>query len=276
MRTAPLMNKASNFQLSLSNITLVSENSPILNGINFSIKNGEHWVLLGPNGSGKSSLISIVTRYRWPTTGTVQLFINGKSPFNTVEWRSTMGLFFPASQDGLQNLHPGITALDVVISGIDGALAIYHDYPEEEIQNARHLMDLFFDRAELFYDRPYRNLSSGERRKILFLRTLMTQPEFLIFDEPFEFLDIKARVELARMIRSTLQERQIPSSLTVLHRIEEIPDFITHGALMASGKIQFAGEIDQIIRSDRLSEIYETPLNAGKTGNHFFCFPEEA
>ena len=62
----------------------------------------------------------------------------------------------------------------------------------------------------------------------------------------------------------------------VLHRIEEIPAFATHAALISGGRIRLTGPLEDVIRSEPLSRLYGVELDVGKKAGHYYCTPASA
>ena len=261
--------------LSLSNIHFIRKGTRILDDISWDFAEGEHWAVIGPNGAGKTTLTQIITGYEWPTSGRVEVLGGVYGRINLPEHRKRIGVFQPGLQGALSVHHPGITALDIVMTGDSASLAIYDDIPEEIRRRARELFERHFfgDRGErLPPDRPFRLLSAGERRKILLLRALMSRPGLLILDEPYESLDIPARLELERILTNHVGEVRLPT-MTIVHRIEEVPPFVTQVLLLKNGRVFRAGATADMLRGEVFSDLYDVPLEIGRRGERYYCVP---
>lgn len=90
---------------------------------------------------------------------------------------------------------------------------------------------------------------------------MCTSPEFVILDEPCSGLDLTAREEFIDFLDEYKKNRNF-TSIYITHRIDEIPPFYEHAALLKSGKILFSGEIKQAFTSSRLSELYDRKVEA--------------
>jgi molybdate transport system ATP-binding protein len=82
-------------------------------------------------------------------------------------------------------------------------------------------------------NRRFKYLSTGETRKTLLCQALMSEPELLILDEPFDGLDVQSRAQLASLLASLNQQGY--TLVLVLNRFDEIPDFIQHAG---AGRLQ--------------------------------------
>jgi len=163
-----------------------------------------------------------------------------------------------------------MTAEEVVATGALNAIALYEAVPANVLQKARELLE-----SQGFYsERAFSVMSSGEQRRTLLLRAMMAQPSLLILDEPFESLDIRARVDLERTLVDHVREETTDfGTLTALHRVEEIAPFATHAILLRNGEVFAAGPIEEIVTSTRLSDLYATALIVNRVGNRFSCVP---
>lgn len=189
--------------------------------------------------------------------------------------RARMGVFQPAQQAGLDVYHPDATAFDVILTGADGSLARYREYSATEIERANELFATYFSgRASFPARRLFQKLSSGERRKVLLLRIFMPGPDLVVLDEPYESLDIPSRIELETILVDYVKRNATPS-LTILHRVEEIPQFTTHVLLLKGGRVFAAGSLAEILTSRALSDLYGVPLKLGRDGGRFYCVPAQ-
>lgn len=259
----------------MHSVSLSRGGTTILNRIEWTMRAGEQWLILGPNGSGKSTMAGILNGYLWPTTGHISIF--GKEPGSVPiqEIRNSIGLFEPSLFDSSSVYHPDTTALDVICTGWDASLAIYHDYDESIRAKALALFRGYFQSGALRFppERKFAALSSGERRKVLLLRMLLPEPPLLLLDEPYESLDIPSRYSLERILNDFVVRTGKPS-ITVLHRVEEIPSFITHALLLKEGSILRKGPVADLINTRTLSELYDFPLVIGKMKGHYYCTPD--
>ncbi|MEQ9365575.1 MAG: ATP-binding cassette domain-containing protein [Leptospirales bacterium] len=264
--------------LELKDVGFVRGGETILDSVSWEIHGDEHWVMIGPNGGGKSTIASFICGYQWPTRGAVTVLGERYGSVDMRAMRSRLGVFQPAQQSGLDVHHPHATAFDVIVTGADGSLARYRDYSPAELGRAEELFDTYFrsrraGRVSFPADRLFQKLSSGERRKVLLLRVFMSGPEFLLLDEPYESLDIPSRIELEQILVQYVERHRTPT-LTILHRVEEIPGFATHAILVKAGRVFAAGSLEQIVDSRMLSDLYDTPLRVGRDGGRFYCVPD--
>ncbi len=260
------------FSVFAENLRYLRDGLEVVSISRWAVRPGEHWVLLGPNGCGKTSLIKMITLYEWPAEG--RLMIQDAEPGSkpTSEIRNSIGIFEPFLQSDVAAIPDYLTATDILCTGFDGSLRPYNEYSPEQRKRASALTESHFQNKDIA-GREWHLLSSGEKRRILLLRTILNNPDFVILDEPYEFLDIKARIETEKFFNRYFSENKSRSSLTVLHRTEEIPAVTTHAALMKSGQIVYQGPVEEIISSENLSDVFGMKLLVRKQESHFSCTP---
>jgi tungstate transport system ATP-binding protein len=138
---------------------------------------GRVTALIGPNGSGKSTLLSLLAFLRQPTGGEIYFF-----------GRRTCGEDLPALRRrvGLVAQNPYLLR-GTVLDNVSLGLKLRGASPSE--RRAKSLSALARIGLAGFADRPARELSGGEAQKVALARALVLEPEVLLFDEPFTYLD---------------------------------------------------------------------------------------
>ncbi|MEA5421851.1 ABC transporter ATP-binding protein [Synechococcus sp. CCY9202] len=217
---------------------------------------GEHTVILGPNGSGKSSLIKLLSRELYPVVRSgSRLRIFGSETVNLWQLRGRIGL---VSQD-LQAGYVGrVPAADVVLSGFFGSVGIGRSQQPTLPQRQRvaELMEQL-GLADLV-ERPYAQLSDGQRRRLLLARALVHNPEVLVLDEPTNGLDLQAKHQLLAILRQLAQSGT--TLLLVTHQIEAILPEISRAVLLNQGRVVNEGPADALLQDAPLSALFDTPL----------------
>jgi iron complex transport system ATP-binding protein len=241
---------------SLRDVTVVRDDRTLLSVEALEIEAGSRWVLLGPNGSGKSTLLSIMAGRLWPTSGAVELLGHRLGRVDLRTLRARLGLM--SSSLGKQ-LRASLSAHDVVVTGIDGALEPWwRQYEQADHNRAAQLLE------ELgvgdLGPRAFGVLSDGERAHVLLARVLMAEPELLCLDEPAAGLDLGARERLLARLRAVVAARRPGALVLVTHHLEEIPIGMTHAALLKEGQIVARGPIGSVLSSQAISETFEAAI----------------
>jgi iron complex transport system ATP-binding protein len=120
-------------------------------------------------------------------------------------------------------------------------------------------------------DRAYGTLSEGERKRVTIARALMVDPELILLDEPTSGLDLPGREDLLERFATFASDPSSPASIIVTHHLEEIPIGTTHALLIRNGLIAYAGEIDEVLTTANVSEVFNYPLIVAKEGARFFA-----
>jgi iron complex transport system ATP-binding protein len=120
-----------------------------------------------------------------------------------------------------------------------------------------------------FEDRPFGTLSDGERKRVQIARSIMTDPELLLLDEPVASLDLAARELTIGLLSGYAQSPSAPAMAMVTHHLEEIPAGFTHALLLQDGKVLARGEIGDTITSEAISEAFRFPLRVSYKDGRF-------
>jgi ABC-2 type transport system ATP-binding protein len=194
-----------------------------LDGISLEVQAGRFFGLLGPNGAGKTTLINSVMSLARPDSGRVEVFgWDAHRQFR--EARRTIGV---SPQE--INLDKFLTVEEVLL---------YHaGYYGVEKGKARERTEELLERFALVVKRKDRvnTLSGGMKRRVMFARALMHDPEILFLDEPTAGVDIELRYSLWEYIRELNR-----GGLTILlttHYLEEAEELCEEIALINEGKI---------------------------------------
>jgi len=197
-----------------------------VDGISFTVEEGEIFGLLGPNGAGKSTLIRMLTTLLPPTAGTAR--VNG---FDIV-----------AQADGVREsigVIPQAMTSDLELSVHENLLIFAKLYGVPRAKRNR-LMEELLDAVELtpWADKQVKNLSGGMRRRVEIARGLVHEPSIFFLDEPTTGLDPVSRVAVWGMIQRVQKQRNLTVLITT-HYMDEADKLcdriaiVDHGQLMA-------------------------------------------
>ncbi len=194
-----------------------------LDGVSLEIQAGRFFGLLGPNGAGKTTLINSVVSLARPDSGRVEVF--GRDAHR--EFREARRMIGVSPQE--LNLDKFLTVEEVLL---------YHaGYYGVEKRKAKERAEELLERFGLVGKRKDRvnTLSGGMKRRIMFARALMHDPEVLFLDEPTAGVDIELRYSLWEYIRELNR-----GGLTILlttHYLEEAEELCEEIALIDDGRI---------------------------------------
>lgn len=251
--------------LELSGIALTIDDTTVLQGIDWSVGAGEHWVVVGANGAGKTSLLRVAALHLHPSRGGVRCLGEELGRCDLRALRTRTAFSSPAMT---ARLEPSMSALEVVMTARHGALAAWwHRYDDADRARALALLARFD--VERLAGRTLDTLSAGERQKVLLARTLMRDPEIVHLDEPTAGLDIGARERVLADLAAWAHDPCAPATIVVTHHLEEIPAGFTHALVLRDGRILAQGPIATTLTSETLSECYGIALRVDQTDSRF-------
>lgn len=173
--------------LECDRLTASYDGSDVLNGLSFSLAEGDYLCILGENGSGKSTLVKCLLGIKAPDSGRIILGDGLKtSDIGYLPQHTNLAAGFPA------------TVAEVVISGCLGRRGMRPFYSSKEKETARHAMERL-GVADLA-DRSCRELSGGQQQRMFLARAMCAAKKLLLLDEPVTGLDPTATSEMYQLI----------------------------------------------------------------------------
>jgi iron complex transport system ATP-binding protein len=252
--------------LDLHNIRVMRGRNLVLDDLSLRIHADEHVAILGPNGCGKSTLVKTITRECYPVAReNSHMTILGRESWNVFELRSLLGI---VSNDLMSFLTTDASGIDVVLSGFFSSTAVLPHHRIEDPQISAALAALAQLAISHLADRPVREMSSGEARRILIARALVHSPKALLFDEPSNSLDIAAHQSL-RQSMSRLASAGI-GLILVTHDLSDIVPEIRRVLLMSHGRILADGPKEETLQPEALSALFRTSIELGRRDGHYY------
>lgn len=250
--------------LQVTNLRLERGDTTILDGINWTMEHGQHWVILGPNGSGKTTLLAALTGYKTPTAGEMHLLGETFGESHWPELRKKVGLVSGTLNKLMAADEP---ALETVISGKYAMIDLWETPTAADRQSAQAILKRI--ECAPLANRPWRHLSQGERQRILIGRALMAQPKLLILDEPCAGLDPVAREHFLQFLNRLGQKRTSPALVLVTHHVEEIVSAFTHALLLNNGRVEAQGSLKSTLTNLHLSQTFGSRVRLNKKAGRY-------
>jgi lipopolysaccharide export system ATP-binding protein len=216
----------------------------VVDGVSFTVSPGEVVGLLGPNGAGKTTSFNMVVGLVRPDAGRVRL---GERDLTRLPMhqRARLGVgYLPQEASIFRKL--------TVRQNFTAVLEALGMGRAERAQRADALLSEFH--LEKVAGSLGEQLSGGERRRAEVARSLLSSPQYVLFDEPFAGVDPIAVAELQRLI-AHLRDRGIGVLLTD-HNVREALGICDRAYILAAGQILEAGTPAEIARSERARTAY--------------------
>ena len=255
--------------IEIKNVTAYRGETRVFHHLTLDIEAGRNTVILGPNGAGKTTLLKLLARDIYPVAADdSSIRILGRDRWNVWELRAHLGI---VSHD-LQREYAGYASgLDVVLSGYYSSVGVWahQHFSDEQRAGARRVLDLLG--IGPLKDKLYATMSTGEQRRFLLGRALVSDPDTLVLDEPTSGLDLKACFQYLDTIRALMRAGK--TVVLVTHHIHEIPPEITDAILLKGGRVVAAGEKELILTNRALTELFDTPIELVQANGFYQAMP---
>ncbi|MCA3596091.1 MAG: ABC transporter ATP-binding protein [Methylobacterium sp.] len=241
-----------------------------LKGISFEVRPGEIFGLVGPNGSGKTTTVNVATGFYRPNAGRVRLFgddITGEKP-DRIARRGIARTF--------QNLalFKGMTVLDNILIGRHihmnpsalGTLFYWWWAQREEIAQRRIVEDVIeFMQLQDIRDEPVEAIPLGLQKRVELARALVSEPRFLILDEPMAGMNQEEKEYIARFILDAREERGV-TILIIEHHMDVVTAICDRAVVLCNGEIIAQGPPRQAIAEPAVIKAYLGERAARRAG----------
>lgn len=209
-----------------------------LKGVSFQIPEGSVTCFLGPNGSGKSTFIKIATDLVRPTSGKVQFFNN----LNYSQARSRIG-FVPEKPT-----FPGFLTPIELLKFVG---AISKGFKKEKIDQTLKDVDLYYAK-----DRPCGGFSKGMNQRLALAQAVLSDPDLLILDEPFNGLDPDSRLNSVEILRS--YAKQGKSIFLTSHLLEDVQKVCDYLVVIKEGRLLYRGDVNSLLKTTTFTLDYRS------------------
>ena len=215
----------------------------VLHNINFEINKGDIVVIIGPSGSGNSTFLRCLNFLEKPTNG--KILLNEKEMKDNLELHKKIGMVFQSF-----NLFSNLTVLE----NITLAPIKTKQLSEKEAQNeAMKLLRMIGleDKKDVYPD----NLSGGQKQRVAIIRSLIMNPEIMLFDEPTSALDPEMIEEVLTLMKEVAQKGM--TMVIVTHELDFANDIANKVVFMDEGKIVETGTPTEIFKNPKTERLKE-------------------
>ncbi len=219
----------------------------VVNDVSVTVAQGEVVALLGPNGAGKTTTFYLITGLIRPEQGRIRLDDRELTALPMYQ-RARAGIGYLAQE-------PSVFRRMTVEENV---LAILETLPLDRAAR-RARLDALLEELGLSHLRRAKayTLSGGERRRLELTRALVTEPRFMLLDEPFAGVDPIA-VHDIQVIVAGLRQRGIGVLITD-HSVEQTLEIVDRAYIMFEGSVQAAGTVRELVFNDQVADLYLGP-----------------
>jgi lipopolysaccharide export system ATP-binding protein len=229
----------------------------VVNDVAVQLRQGEIVGLLGPNGAGKTTTFYMIVGLIQPLAGTIKM--DGEDITEMPMYkRARMGIGYLSQEPSIFRK----LSVEDNISAILETLPLSQAEREERLE--RLLDELSIKR--LRKSKAYA-LSGGERRRLEITRALVTDPKFMMLDEPFAGVDPIAVHDIQTIV-SGLRQRNI-GVLISDHNVEQTLDIVDRAYIMFDGQVKVSGTVRDLVFDDTVAKIYLGPTLTARLRERF-------
>lgn len=232
----------------------------VLRQLQFDVPEGAFVGVIGPNGAGKTTMIRLVLGLQRPNSGSVTVL--GQPAGRGGRQIGYVPQSFAAEPD------LPLRARDLAGLGLDGekwGFAL-------PTKDRRRRIDACLERVGAlgYAEEAVGTLSGGERQRLLIAQALLTSPRILLLDEPLANLDIRSGHEIIQLIAEIAKETRI-TVLFVAHDVNPLLGVMDQVLYIAQGRAVL-GSVEQVVRSEVLSELYGQPVEVVRVQGRILVF----
>ncbi len=240
--------------VSMRDLNYAYENKSVLNSINFEIPQGAFMGLVGPNGGGKTTLVKLILGLLKPENGSIDLF--GK-PIDKFKAWDKIG--FVSQKSNSFNKGFPATVFEVVSMGLTAKVGYFKFFNTKHKKKILHTIDQV-GMGDYAYEN-IGNLSGGQQQRVFIARSLVSDPELLILDEPTVGVDYENVQRFYDLLHQLNNDRNI-TLLLVTHDTGTMTEHATD-IVCLNKTLHFHGNPKEYLSlSDKdLSQFYGHPVN---------------
>ncbi len=215
-----------------------------VDGVSFSIKNGEALGIVGESGCGKSTTAKLVLNITKPSSGEIMFDGRDISKSSPSEWRALRRSMQFVFQDPLGALDPRMR----VISQTSEPLLIHKIGTATEQRERAAALLISVGLKEHTFDRYPHELSGGQRQRVVLARALILEPRLLVCDEPVSALDVSIQAQVINLL-AELRERLGLTLMFISHDLSVVRHVCDRVAVMYLGRIVELAEGDSLFEN---------------------------
>ncbi|WFB49967.1 iron chelate ABC transporter ATP-binding protein VctC [Vibrio coralliilyticus] len=247
--------------IKLQNLTKLFGQSKVVDDASAEFEKGKVTSIIGPNGAGKSTLLSMASRLIDKDGGRVFIDCRSLSEWDTKELAKRLAVLRQAN-----NITMRFTVREMVSFG-------RFPYSKGKLTEVDQLV---IDKSISYLDlsdiqNKYLDELSGGQRQLAFIAMVMAQDtDYVFLDEPLNNLDIKHSLQIMRNVGRLAHEMN-KAVVVVIHDINFAACYSDRIIALKKGRVVAQGPVSEVIQSDILESIYETPFNIVEVNGKRMC-----
>ena len=250
--------------ITATDVALGYATKTVLSDFTANIEPGEFIAVLGPNGAGKTTLLKTLLGLNVPLSG--QLTVLGHAPH-----RNCVGVGYMPQQT-FRLPFASLTAETLLAAALPyGTWGLPHLNAQRREQIAFCLEQVG---AIDFASHSFATLSGGQQRRIMLAAALLGQPRVLLLDEPLANVDLRYQEEFIEVLHGLCQRQQLTVLMTA-HDVNPLLKAISRVLYLANGQARL-GTTDEILKSEVLSTLYQTPIEVIRYQQRLFVLHAES
>lgn len=221
----------------------------VLKDIDFNVEKGSFISILGPNGSGKTTLLKNICGLLKPESGSITLSNKNLLDFKQKDLAKTVAVVHQTKDVGFN-----FTVFDTVLMGRFPYIKRFEGETAKDIEITKEAM-VSTGLWEL-KDKDIREISGGEKQRVMIARALVQEPELLILDEPIAHLDIKHQINILELCKKQNREKNI-TIITSLHDINLAGRYSDYIILLNKGQVIAQDRAEKVLTVENIESVYE-------------------
>ena len=225
--------------IEVDKLSVTLSETPILEDYSLSVRSGEVLAILGANGVGKTTLLNCMVGLRQPSAGTV--LCSGRIGYVPQLFHATFAF----------------SVLDIVLMGRARHISLFGAPRARDYQIARRYLELM--RVGSLAERPFNELSGGQRQLVMIAQALASECEIMILDEPCSALDYKNQ----SIVIDSLRRLNADMGLTIVfttHAPQHGLEVASHVLLMQDRSRYRYGTVEDVLTAENLSDLYDVAI----------------
>lgn len=221
----------------------------VVDGVSLRLAEGALVGILGPNGSGKTTLLRLLSGTRRPTSGRVLL---GGQPLDRLSRRDVARRIAVVPQE--TELAFEYSALEIVLMGRHPHLGVFTVEGPNDLRIAREA--LAATGTAHLAERPFHELSGGEKQRVVIAAALAQSAALLLLDEPTASLDLGYQMEVSALLLRLNQDHGVTMAIST-HDLNLAAAICRELILMRDGKVLATGPTTEVLTPDNVRALYD-------------------